>query len=210
MDKKQHWEKVFSLKPGNEVSWYQPTPTDSLEFIQLFQLPKNAAIIDIGGGDSFLVDHLLQQGFTDITVLDISAAAIQKAKARLGSNANRVNWVVSDILEFNSNKKFDCWHDRAAFHFLTEAAEVQQYLAIAAAHLQDTGKMVVGTFSTDGPEKCSGLPVKQYNEQLLSSTLQQWFKKIRCIHTDHITPFKTIQKFLFCSFQKQLIPYGHS
>ena len=113
-----------------------------------------------------------------------------------------VKWVVSDILEFKSKIKFDCWHDRAAFHFLTTEDEVNAYLTIAQQHLTGDGKLIIGTFSTDGPEKCSGLPVKQYSENILTSTLQNWFKKIRCITTDHITPFKTIQNFLFCSFQK--------
>ena len=202
MTKKQHWEKVFTTKQVDEVSWYQQTPQQSLDFVQQLALPKTAAIIDIGGGDSFLVDHLLQMEYSNITVLDISAAAINKAKQRLGNKAAMVKWVVSDILEFNSSIKFDCWHDRAAFHFLTTADEVNRYLAIAQQHLTSDGKLIIGTFSTEGPEKCSGLPVKQYNENILTSTLQKWFKKIRCITTDHITPFKTIQNFLFCSFQK--------
>ena len=202
MTKKQHWEKVFTTKQVDEVSWYQQTPQQSLDFVQQLALPKTAAIIDIGGGDSFLVDHLLQMEYSNITVLDISATAINKAKQRLGNKAAMVKWVVSDILEFNSSIKFDCWHDRAAFHFLTTADEVNRYLAIAQQHLTSDGKLIIGTFSTEGPEKCSGLPVKQYNENILTSTLQKWFKKIRCITTDHITPFKTIQNFLFCSFQK--------
>jgi len=210
MTKKQHWEKVFTSKQVDEVSWYQQTPQQSLDFVQQLALPKTAAIIDIGGGDSFLVDHLLQMGYSNITVLDISAAATNKAKQRLGNKAALINWVVSDILEFKSRIKFDCWHDRAAFHFLTTADEVNAYLTLAHQHLTADGKLFIGTFSTDGPEKCSGLPVKQYNETSMASTLQKWFKKIRCITTDHITPFKTIQNFLFCSFQKISIKNGHS
>jgi 2-polyprenyl-3-methyl-5-hydroxy-6-metoxy-1,4-benzoquinol methylase len=209
MNRKEHWENVFGKKKMTEVSWYQSLPKDSLDFINQFNLDKNAAIIDIGGGDSFLVDNLLQLGYTNITVLDISSAAIEKAKKRLGENAARIHWVVSDILDFTTEKKFDCWHDRAAFHFLTTAAEVEKYLSIAQQHISSNGKMVIGTFSTNGPEKCSGLPVKQYDENALSVVLQKWFTKIKCISTDHITPFKTIQHFLFCSFQKQY-NYGHS
>lgn len=209
MNKKEHWENVFSKKLANEVSWYQPLSKDSLDFISQFNLAKNAAIIDIGGGDSFLVDNLLQLGYTNITVLDISSAAIERAKNRLGNKAAMVNWVVSDILDFATDKKFDCWHDRAAFHFLTTEAEIEKYLSIAEQHISADGKMVIGTFSTEGPEKCSGLPVKQYDESALSAVLQKWFTKIKCITTEHITPFKTIQQFLFCSFQKQR-NYGHS
>ena len=202
MNKKQHWEKVFTTKQVDEVSWYQQTPQQSLDFVQQLALPKTAAIIDIGGGDSFFVDHLLQLGYSNITVLDISATAIDKAKQRLGEKAVLVNWVVSDILEFKTELQFDCWHDRAAFHFLTTTKEIENYLAIAQQHIIPAGKLIIGTFSTEGPEKCSGLPVKQYNENMLTVSLQKWFKKIRCITTDHITPFKTIQNFLFCSFQK--------
>jgi 2-polyprenyl-3-methyl-5-hydroxy-6-metoxy-1,4-benzoquinol methylase len=202
MNKKGHWEKVFATKQANEVSWYQQTPRQSLDFVQQLDLPKNAAIIDIGGGDSFFVDHLLQMGYNNITVLDISATAINKAKQRLGKSAASVNWVVADILEFKTTTQFDCWHDRAAFHFLTTVKEIDDYLLIAQQHLKTGGKLIIGTFSTEGPKKCSGLPVKQYNENILTNTLQKWFEKIRCITTDHITPFKTIQNFLFCSFKK--------
>ncbi len=202
MDLKQHWETVFTTKQNNEVSWYQPKPKECIKFIQQLGLPKTAAIIDVGGGDSFLVDHLLNMGYTNITVLDISQAAIDKVKKRLGAKAKSVNWVVQDVLTFKTNIQFDCWHDRAAFHFLTTSTEVETYLSIAQKNVKAGGKMIVGTFSNNGPEKCSGLPVKQYDENLLSSTLQKWFKKIHCITTNHITPFQTIQNFLFCSFQK--------
>jgi 2-polyprenyl-3-methyl-5-hydroxy-6-metoxy-1,4-benzoquinol methylase len=202
MHKKQHWETVFTTKPVNEVSWYQPVPNESLAFIAAAGLPKTAAIIDIGGGDSFLVDHLIELGYSNITVLDISAAAISRAKERLGDKALIVNWIISDVLDFKTNSQFDFWHDRAAFHFLTTADEIENYITVAQKHLKLKGKLVIGTFSTDGPEKCSGLPVKQYNEKLLSNILQQWFTKIKCIYTRHITPFKTVQNFLFCSFQK--------
>ena len=204
MNKKQHWEKVFAGKQVNEVSWHQQTPRQSLDFIKQLAVPKTAAIIDIGGGDSFLVDHLLQMGYSDITVLDISATAIHKAQMRLGEKANQVNWVVSDILDFKTDKQFDCWHDRAAFHFLTAPDEIENYLAIAQQHIRPLGKLIIGTFSTEGPDKCSGLPIKQYNENMLGATLKKWFTKIRCITTDHVTPFKTIQNFLFCSFQKSI------
>ena len=202
MNKQNHWNKVFTTKHFNEVSWYQQTPQHSLDFVKQFALPKTAAIIDIGGGDSFFADHLLQLGYTNITVLDISVAAIDKAKQRLGNKAASVNWIVSDILDFKSIVQFDCWHDRAAFHFLTSIEDINEYLSIAQQYIKPAGKLVIGSFSTEGPEKCSGLPVKQYNENILTATLQKWFEKIRCITTDHITPFKTIQNFLFCSFQK--------
>ncbi|TAL40425.1 MAG: class I SAM-dependent methyltransferase [Chitinophagaceae bacterium] len=202
MNSKTHWEKIYNTKQLSEVSWYQPRPEVSLAFVNELKIAKDAAIIDVGGGDSYFVDQLLQMGYTDITVLDISESAISRAKERLGDAAKRVNWIVSDIKDLSVDKKFDFWHDRAAFHFLTTEEEVQQYLSVAEKHLSPSGKMVIGTFSTSGPEKCSGLPVKQYNEESLSGLLSRWFQKIKCISVDHTTPFNTIQNFLFCSFKK--------
>lgn len=210
MDKQSHWQNVYQTKSLTDLSWYQQVPKQSLEFIEKFSLPKEAAIIDIGGGDSLLADSLLQLGYTNITVLDISAAAIEKAKQRLGAAAAGVKWIVSDILEFKPAEKYDCWHDRATFHFLTNQNDIDQYVNIANAAVNTNGKIVVATFSTEGPLKCSGLPVKQYNETMLSKALQYWFKKIKCITTDHITPFNTIQHFIFCSFQKLNVNHGHS
>ncbi len=202
MNLKSHWENIYSKKKFAEVSWYQATPGVSLRFLNELSIPKNAAIIDIGGGDSYLVDHLLNDGYSDITVLDISEAAIIRAKERLGKNAGKINWVVSDVTEFSSAKKFDCWHDRAAFHFLITEEQVEKYLLVAQKNISENGKMIVGTFSTEGPETCSGLPVKQYSEQSLSAVLKKWFDKIKCITVDHITPVNKIQNFLFCSFEK--------
>jgi len=202
MSAKSHWEKIYASKRQDEVSWYQPTPEVSLDFINELNIPKDAAIIDVGGGDSYLADNLLAAGFTNITVLDISEVAINKAKQRLGKDAEKINWKVSDINELVTTKKFDCWHDRAAFHFLTTEKQVEKYLNIAQKHISDNGRMIIGTFSASGPEKCSGLPIKQYTEQSLSTVLKTWFEKIKCITTDHITPFNTIQNFLFCSFRK--------
>jgi ubiquinone/menaquinone biosynthesis C-methylase UbiE len=205
MSQKSHWEKVYGAKQLSEVSWYQPTPQVSLDFVKELDIPKDAAIIDVGGGDSFFADHLLSQGYTNITVLDISGSAIARAKKRLGEKAAGITWIVSDILEFVPSKTYDFWHDRATFHFLTGEDEVSAYLSVVNKALTVSGKMVIGTFSETGPEKCSGLPVKQYNEQSLTSLIKKWFRKIKCIHTDHITPFNTLQNFLFCSFQKSLL-----
>ncbi len=208
-NRKAHWEQVFTRKKPEEVSWYQPVPDTSLQFFSRLALPLDAAVIDVGAGDSFLVDHLLNLGYTDITVLDISEAAIARAKARLGNRAGKVHWVVSDVLSFSSHRRYDCWHDRAVFHFLTNPAEQEQYLAVAQAHLNDTGKLIMGTFAAGGPDRCSGLPVQQYTEQSLAATLKKWFNKLVCISTEHLTPFQTLQQFVFCSFQKKPV-YGHS
>jgi SAM-dependent methyltransferase len=197
---KNHWEQVYTTKQPDEVSWTQEVPKTSLSFIQGFNLPENARIIDIGGGDSKLVDHLLDLGYKNITVLDLSAAALERAKSRLGPKASCVNWVVSDILDFIPAGQYDVWHDRAAFHFLTTADQIQRYVAIAAAAV--SGYMVIGTFSPNGPARCSGLDIKQYDETQLQGTLSAAFTKLHSITEDHITPFGTTQNFLFCSFKK--------
>ncbi|MBL0744473.1 class I SAM-dependent methyltransferase [Chryseolinea lacunae] len=199
---KDHWEKIYSTKGVNEVSWTQEVPQTSLDFIRGYNLPRNAAIIDIGGGESKLVDFLLDEGYTNITVLDISAQALAKTQMRLGERAARVRWVVSDVTEFKPEQMFDVWHDRATFHFLTTKEQIEKYIELAASFVNEKGFMAIGTFSENGPTKCSGLEIKQYSEAELEKTLRYHFKKIRCLTEDHITPFKTTQNFLFCSFKK--------
>lgn len=202
LDRKKHWETVYKTKNPDEVSWTQDIPKTSLEFIHSFGLNKTAKIIDIGGGDSKLVDYLLSQGFLNVTVLDISATSLERAKKRLGEKANKVNWIVSDITEFEPNMMFDVWHDRATFHFLTKTDQIQKYMKTARNAVN--GFLIIGTFSNNGPEKCSGLEIKQYNEAQLTSELKNGFDKIKCHTEDHQTPFKTMQNFLFCSFKRQL------
>ena len=201
-DRKNHWETIYQTKELNDVSWYQPTPETSLEFTTQFNLPKTAKIIDIGGGDSFLVDHLLDLGYQDISVLDISASAIEKAKLRLGDKSNKVKWIVTDITLFTPTEQYDFWHDRAAFHFLTSETDISTYLETARQAISSTGIMVIGTFSEQGPKKCSGIEIKQYSENSMTERLKNIFKKINCITIDHKTPFDTVQNFVFCSFKK--------
>ncbi|MGL3002040.1 class I SAM-dependent methyltransferase [Flavobacterium sp. RSSB_23] len=200
--RKNHWETVYETKNPNEVSWTQEIPKTSLDFIKSFDLTKKSKIIDIGGGDSKLVDFLIEEGFENITVLDISAKAIEKAKARLGVNAEKVNWVVSDITEFEPNETFEVWHDRATFHFLTSKEQIQKYMETARKSV--SGYLTVGTFSENGPKKCSGLDIKQYSEETLTAEMENGFEKIKCVTEDHITPFETKQNFIFCSFKRQL------
>jgi len=199
--KKEHWEHVYKSHNPDQVSWTQPVPQTSLDFIHSFHLPKTSKIIDVGGGDSRLVDCLLKEGFKNITVLDISAAALKKAQKRLGPDSKLVKWVVADVNDFKPEEKYDLWHDRATFHFLTGKNEVSSYLGIAGKAVKKY--LVIGTFSENGPEKCSGLPVKQYTEEQLQNQLTEDFVKIRCINEDHVTPFETKQNFLFCSFKKK-------
>jgi SAM-dependent methyltransferase len=197
---KEHWEAVYQTKGPEEVSWTQEIPKTSLNFIHSFNLNKSAKIIDIGGGDSKLVDFLLDEGFENISVLDISAKALEKAKLRLGNRSEKVNWIVSDILDFKPDTTFDVWHDRAAFHFLTTKEQVEKYIEIAQSAV--SGYLTIGTFSENGPKKCSGLDIKQYSEETLHAVLKNRFEKLHCIYEDHKTPFNTTQNFLFCSFKR--------
>lgn len=164
-DRKKHWETIYQTRELKDVSWFQPTPETSLDFFKEFSVPTTAKVIDIGGGDSFLVDHLLDLGFQDITVLDISEAALDRAKKRLGDKAKNVKWIVSDAATFIPTETYDFWHDRAAFHFLTNEKEVSDYLETARRNINPTGVLVIGTFSDNGPKKCSGIEIKQYTRQ---------------------------------------------
>lgn len=201
-DRKKHWENIYQTKELKEVGWFQPTPETSLDFFKQFKVPTTAKVIDIGGGDSFLVDHLLDMGYQDITVLDISAAAIERAKKRLGDKAKNVKWIVADAADFKPTEKYDFWHDRAAFHFLTDDQEISTYLKTAEQSINPKGILVIGTFSEQGPTKCSGVEIKQYSETAMTNRLKKFFEKIKCITVDHKTPFDTIQNYVFCSFRK--------
>ena len=199
-DNKDHWENVYETKNPDQVSWTQKKPQTSLDIINSFGMKKNASIIDVGGGDSNLVDYLLEEGYENITVLDISEKALERAKQRLGAKAGKVKWIVTDVTAFEPPESYDIWHDRAAFHFLTSSDQVSNYLRITGKYVNNF--MVLGTFSTNGPLKCSGLEIQQYDENSLPKKFKTSFEKIKCITEDHITPFNTTQNFIFCSFRK--------
>ncbi len=201
---RQHWDNVYNTKEENEVSWFQSYPGTSIKFVELFRLPLNAAIIDVGGGTSHFVDVLLNKGYSNIYVLDISASALEKTKKRLGDQAAMVQWIVSDITEFDPPVQFDFWHDRATFHFLTTDDKIAKYIAVAKKAIKNNGYLVLETFSEKGPTKCSGLKIKQYDEASLSARFAPVFEKIKCYTEDHITPSSRAQNFLFCSFKKKL------
>ena len=199
--RKNHWETVYETKNPDQVSWTQEVPKTSLDFIHSFGPDKTVSIIDIGGGDSNLVDFLLREGYENISVLDISAKALERAKKRLGKDAEKVKWIVSDITSFAPEAHYDIWHDRATFHFLTTPEQIAKYIGIAERYV--TGYMIIGTFSVNGPTKCSGLEIMQYDEQSLSAKLENKFDKLSCMTEDHTTPFNTSQNFIFCSFKKR-------
>ena len=202
-ERRKHWDAIYQSKDLKNLSWFQPKPETSLGFFKQFDVPLTAKIIDVGGGDSLLVDCLLDLGYRDITVLDISESALEKAKQRLGDRADNVKWIVADAASFVPDEKYDFWHDRAAFHFLTLDEEIENYLNTVQQSINPGGILMIGTFSEQGPKKCSGIEIKQYSEVSMTDRLKAYFEKIRCITVDHRTPFDTIQNFVFCSFRKK-------
>ena len=203
MEKQEHWETIYQKKNFEEVSWFQETPTTSIAFFESMKLPKTAHIIDIGGGESRFVDYLLDEGYENISVLDISATAIEKKKQALGTKADHVKWIVSDIIDFRPTEVYDFWHDRATFHFLTQKEDVEKYIQTIKQFIKPEGSLIISTFSENGPEKCSGLSVQQYSEKTLSERVEAFFTKIKCVVVDHVTPFSTVQNFIFCSFKRK-------
>lgn len=201
-DTRAHWENIYATKTSEQISWTQSEPITSLGLIRGFNFPKNVPIIDVGGGESRLVDFLLDEGYTDITVLDISLQALENAKKRLGDKAAGVRWLACDLTNFRPARQYYIWHDRATFHFFTTPGQIAQYKNIASFAIPPGGYMVIGTFSDKGPAECSGLPVKQYTEETLGNTLAPHFQKIGCTAEIHTTPFQTTQDFIFCSFQR--------
>jgi trans-aconitate methyltransferase len=199
--REQHWEKVFTEKKPDEVSWFQSNPKTSIDLIHSVHLDKNSKIIDVGAGDSMLIDKLLEEGFTNIFALDISAQALERVKERLGKKADLVNWIVSDVTKFEPETEFDFWHDRAAFHFLTDESDIESYLSVVKKHVK--GYLSVGTFSPTGPEKCSNLEIRQYSDEGLKEKFKEGFENIKCFEERHETPSHKIQDFTFCLFKKK-------
>lgn len=203
LDKKAHWENVFATKKETEVSWFQQKPETSIRFFVDNTIPKDAKIIDIGGGDSYLIDSLLDLGYTNLFLLDISANAIERIKNRLGDKALNVTFIVSDVLDFQLETTFDVWHDRASFHFLTTGKEIETYKNLVSNSISTTGYLFLGTFSENGPLKCSGLEITQYSESKFESIFGTNFEKLNCFTENHQTPFDTTQNFIFCTFKKK-------
>jgi len=201
-DRQSHWEAVYSSKGETEVSWFQETPEISLDLIALAEARPDAAIIDIGGGASRLVDALLARGFRQITVLDLSAAALERARARLSTAADGVSWLVADATSWQPPQAYDIWHDRAAFHFLTDAAAQQAYLLRLRRGLKPGGYAIFGTFAPDGPEKCSGLPVARHDSASLGRLLGPAFTLVDSRGHAHHTPWGSVQQFHFSTFRR--------
>ncbi len=201
--RKAHWQEVYTSKKEDSVSWFQENPTPSLELLALANATIDSAIIDIGGGASRLVDALLDQGYHDLTVLDLSAAALATAQTRLASRAQQVSWVVADVTAWKPERLYDIWHDRAAFHFLTDAADRLAYADRFRHALRPGGYAIIGTFAIDGPEKCSGLPVTRHDANSLAAIFGAEFTLVDSRRHEHLTPWGAIQKFQFSTFRFQ-------
>ena len=193
---KNHWENVYNTKKENQVSWFQSTPQKSIDLIKSINLDLKSNIIDVGAGDSRLVDNLISLGFKNITVLDISSKSIEKAKIRLGEKSELINWVESDINDFQSDAKYDLWHDRAAFHFLKSTENIKSYVNLVNKLINNKGYLILATFSKKGPLKCSGLEISQYE----SKGISELFENFNLNHSEiyiHKTPFNTNQEFIY-------------
>jgi SAM-dependent methyltransferase len=202
--RRSHWENVYATKGEDQVSWFQETPALSLELIALAGARPDSGIVDIGGGASRLVDHLLARGYTDVTVLDLSVAALAATQLRMGEAANRVKWVAADVTQWEPARRYDVWHDRAAFHFLNASEDQQAYVARLARALRPGGHAIIGTFASDGPERCSGLAVSRYDAKQLVATLGRGFKLVDSRRHEHTTPWGAVQKFQFSTFRREV------
>lgn len=202
IDPQDHWQKVYTDKQPEAVSWYQPTPEQSLLALDRFGAAPEQSLIDIGGGASTLVDALLARGWGDVTVLDIAAPALAAAQARLGAASADVAWLVADITDWQPPRRYDVWHDRAVFHFLTEPQQRTAYVSALRGGLAKGGLAIIATFAPDGPEKCSGLAVERYDGDKLAATLGAGFALETSWRDEHETPWGAHQAFTWCVFRR--------
>jgi 2-polyprenyl-3-methyl-5-hydroxy-6-metoxy-1,4-benzoquinol methylase len=203
MNAKTHWEHIYESKGPTQVSWYQEHAQFSLQYIRNTSIRKTDHIIDVGGGASTLVDDLITDGFQKISILDVSGTALQLARQRLGSRAVTVNWIEADITQADlPHDTYDVWHDRAVFHFLTQASDRQHYVDTVRRSVRMGGHVIVATFASDGPERCSGLEVMRYSPEGLHGEFGKDFELMESVRETHHTPFGTDQKFIYCYCRK--------
>jgi SAM-dependent methyltransferase len=193
-DRADHWNTVYDTK-GDHVSWYQATPTITLELLDALRVDRGASIIDLGGGASVVVDHLLAREFTDVTVLDVSKVALDNTKTRLGPAAARVQWLHRDIFDWTPEQRYDLWHDRAVFHFLIDEDERDSYLRVLRSGIAEDGTVIIATFDTHGPTHCSGLPVVRYGPVELARIFAPHFELVHTRSEEHLTPAELVQPF---------------
>lgn len=199
---KDHWDDIYGRIAEDEVSWFQPRPGTSLALIARAARGTRAAVIDVGGGASRLVDALLEEGFPRPAVLDISETALARARERLGERASRVQWIAADVISWTPDRTFDVWHDRAFFHFLVEARDRAAYREVMRSAVAPFGQVIIGTFALDGPERCSGLPVVRYDAGKLAEELGPGYQLVETVAEDHLTPKGRLQRFQFCRFER--------
>ena len=192
-----HWNRLYQTAGLDQVSWYQKVPEHSLELIRATGIAPTAAILDVGGGASTLVDYLLQEGFEDVSVLDLAAPALAAAQARLGAAAAKVHWINADITKFQPERRYALWHDRAVFHFLVDPERRERYLSVLRGAVAPDGHLVLATFGPDGPTRCSGLDVQRYSAADLSAALRPGFRLVRSLLEEHVTPSGGRQQFLY-------------
>ncbi len=197
IDRKTHWENVYTNKSPLTVSWYQEDPALSLLLIRNTQLALDAAVIDVGGGASTLVDRLCEEAYTNVAVLDVSSSALAHARARLAEKANAVEWFEEDVTSFSPPHRFSLWHDRAVFHFLTAKSDRDKYISVLKQALESDGHLILMAFATDGPVKCSGLDIVQYDANKLMVELGRGFELLETGYEVHITPSGAEQKFAY-------------
>jgi cyclopropane fatty-acyl-phospholipid synthase-like methyltransferase len=201
-NRQAHWQQVYKEKGEYQVSWFQDQPAISLELIEAVGAKPSLAIIDIGGGASRLMDALVDRGYGDLSVLDLSESATSIAKARLADRAAQVKWIVADVTQWKPKRAYDLWHDRAAFHFLTRASDRDAYIDRLIKAVPSGGHVIIGTFAMDGPERCSGLPVVRYDAARLSAEFTPAFALLDTRRDDHKTPWGVIQHFQFSVFRR--------
>lgn len=200
MDNKKHWENIYQKKEIDGVSWYQKIPLESLQLIKKYSISNYDKIIDIGCGKSFLADNLLELNYTNISLVDISSNALKEVNERLQNKS--LNFIEIDILNFNSNDKYDIWHDRAVFHFITDREGIKKYISLCNEYINKKGILIIGTFAEDGPLKCSGLEIKRYSVDQISDLFEESFELVESFKMLHKTPFDTEQSFSFCVLRK--------
>lgn len=202
--RQQHWNEVYTRKSEDEVSWFQPEAAVSLELIARCAPPLGPKLIDVGGGASRLVDGLLERGFADVTILDLSSAALDKTRARLGERGAGVKWIVVDVTSFEPTERYTLWHDRAVFHFLTAPSDRRAYVQVLERALAPGGHVVIGTFALDGPERCSGLEVARYDGAALAAAIGPSFELVETLRHEHLTPTGKVQAFTFVRLVRAL------
>jgi SAM-dependent methyltransferase len=202
-DRKTHWNRIYEKNSPEEVGWYQEHPEMSLKLIAATGVVVDGCIIDVGGGTSKLSGILLDRGYKDLTVLDISRSSIERAKLQFGPKNKHITWIEADVTTFNFTKKFDIWHDRAVFHFLTEPLDRERYVSSVSNALKPGGYLIISSFGLDGPPKCSGIKVVRYSSETLSNEFGDGFELLETMDEIHTTPSQIQQQFIYCRFKKQ-------